>query len=125
MDRFSNLSSIKINSLNIFAHVGVLEEERLMGQDFLLDIVLWGDLSESSKHDDLKQTLDYALAITSIQKFASTFKCMTIEYFTECIMDQLENLYGPLPLRVRLTKCSPPIDGFTGSVSITMSRNMN
>ena len=41
------LTSITISDINLWAHVGVLEDERLLGQSFLLDIVIWIDINKS------------------------------------------------------------------------------
>lgn len=49
MSQFHNLSAIHIKDINLWAHVGVLESERIHGQSFLLDISFWLDLDESSK----------------------------------------------------------------------------
>jgi len=51
MSQFNNLSAIHIKDINLWAHVGVLESERIHGQRFLLDISFWLDLDESSKLD--------------------------------------------------------------------------
>ena len=58
MSQFNNLSAIHIKDINLWAHVGVLESERIHGQSFLLDVSFWLDLSESSNLDQLEQTID-------------------------------------------------------------------
>ena len=44
MSQFNNLSAIHIKDINLWAHVGVLESERIHGQSFLLNISFWLDL---------------------------------------------------------------------------------
>ena len=114
---------IKIRGVNLWAHVGVLESERLLGQDFLLDISLWIDVSNAATYDDVKLSADYSVAIKGLQKLSFTIKCLTIEMFGDKILDYLEGLYGPIPIKIILKKCRPPIKGFQGSVEIEMSRN--
>ena len=58
-----------------------------------------------------------------LKQLAFDIKCKTIERFSEYIFERLESLYGPIPMEISLTKCSPPIAGFTGNVSITRKRN--
>ena len=118
-----NLSAIHINDMNLWAHVGVLEHERLQGQSFLLNISFWLDLEESSKSDQLNKSIDYVYAIKAITNLSFKIKCETIEYFSEQIINELEALFGPVPMTLTLKKCSPPIDGFNGSVSIEKKRN--
>ena len=120
-----DLCAIKINAINLWAHVGVLEEERINGQAFLLDLTIWLDLKLTSNHDDLENSVDYSIVVKKIQQLSLTINCKTIEYFTEIIINAIESLYGKLPIEITLTKCSPPIPGFTGSVSLTKKRNFN
>ena len=114
---------IHIRDLNLWAHVGVTEKERILGQKFLLDFSLWLDFDQASKNDDLSTSVDYSLAIRRIQELSIEINCLTIEHFSEKILDLIESLYGPLPMKVLLTKCDPPVDGFDGDVQIERSRN--
>ena len=123
MNHFHNLSAIHIKDINLWAHVGVLESERINGQSFVLDISFWIDLNEASKLDELGKTIDYSEAIKAVQKLSFEIKCLTIENFSDQILNLLESLYGQVPVNILLKKCSPPIDGFTGSVLIEKRRN--
>ena len=125
MNHFHNLSAIHIKDINLWAHVGVLESERINGQSFVLDISFWLDLDESSKLDQLEKSIDYSVAIKAIQNLSYKIQCFTIEYFSDQILNELEALYGHVPMIIMLQKCSPPIAGFTGSVSIEKKRNFS
>ena len=120
-----NLSAIHIKDIKLWAHVGVLEKERLHGQSYLLDISLWLDLDESSRLDELNKSLDYSVAIKAIQKLSFEINCLTIEFFSDQILNTLEALFGSIPMMLVLHKCSPPIAGYTGSVSIEKKRNFS
>ncbi len=123
MSQFNNLSAIHIKDINLWAHVGVLESERMHGQTFLLDISFWLDLDESSKLDQLDKSIDYSEVIKAVKNLSFDIKCFTIEHFSDQILNLLESLYGSIPIHILLTKCSPPIHGFTGSVLIEKKRN--
>ncbi len=125
MVSFDNYSAIHINNIDLWAHVGVLDEERLLGQSFLLDITIWFDVENASLQDNLSLTVDYSKVIKSIQQLSFEINCMTIEKFSELIFDEIETLYGPLPMEIDLSKCSPPIAGFNGTVSINRKRNIS
>ncbi len=120
-----SLDSIHINHINLWAHVGVLEKERLTGQPFLLDIILWVDMEKVSKNDELSSTFDYSLAVKSVQELSFKVECKTIEQFSELIFNKLESLYGSIPMQIVLKKCFPPMDGFSGSVSVSRKRNIS
>ena len=123
MNQTKNLSAIHIKSINLWAHVGVLESERINGQSFVLDISFWLDLDESSKLDQLGKSIDYSEAIKAVQKLSFEINCLTIEYFSDQILNLLESLYGSVPIKILLRKCTPPIDGFFGTVLIEKKRN--
>ena len=123
----NNLPSeiIHVKGLRLWAHVGVLEEERLLGQWFELDFSIWIDMKNASTKDDLSLSIDYSLGIKALQQLSFDIRCFTIESFSEQILNCLENLYGPLPMRVLLRKCSAPVPGFTGVVGIERNRHMS
>ncbi len=123
MISFNDQGVIHIKGIRLWSHVGVLEEERILGQYFSLDISLWLNVSDAARKDDLSLTADYSLAIKGIYDIAFKLQCLTIESFSEHILNYLESLYGPIPMKIFLQKCNPPVFGFTGSVAIERSRN--
>jgi len=123
MSSHLSLGAIHVKDVNLWAHVGVLEQERLYGQSFLLDFSLWLMMDKAALDDDLSLTADYSLAIHDIQQLALKVNCRTIEHFSELILNRLESIYGPLPMQVFLRKCSPPIPGFTGFVGVERFRH--
>lgn len=54
---------VVVRGLRLWAHVGVLEHERRMGQWFELDFSLGCSMAAAAAADDLSQTLDYSRAI--------------------------------------------------------------
>ena len=115
--------AIHVKGLRLWAHVGVLEQERRDGQWFSLDISLWTDLSAAAADDDLASSLDYSLAIRSLQSLAREIRCLTIEHFSDRVLDCLEHLYGPVPVRLTLSKCAAPVPGFDGVVAVERIRH--
>ena len=119
----SRLDAIHIRELMLWAHVGVLEHERRDGQWFSLDITLWQDLSVAGASDDLAASLDYSRAIIALQELSRELVCQTIEHFSDRVLDQLERLYGPVPVRLELRKCAAPVPGFSGVVAVERRRH--
>ena len=52
---------IELRGLTVRAHHGVFDHERRDGQDFVVDITVWTDLSRAAETDDLADTLDYGV----------------------------------------------------------------
>ena len=46
---------LKIENIKLWARVGVLDEERELGQLFILDVFLWSDFEKCTVNDDLKK----------------------------------------------------------------------
>ncbi len=122
MTKYLSTGAIHVREVNLWAHVGVLEEERSMGQDFLLDFSLWLDVREAAGNDKIEHCADYSVAIKGLQQLAFGIRCFTIETFSEKILDYLETIYGPIPVKICLRKCNPPIKGFSGTVEIERYR---
>jgi dihydroneopterin aldolase len=114
---------ILVRGLRLWAQVGVLEQERLLGQWFELDFSLAWDLAAAGAADQLELSLDYSLAITALQRLAGELRCLTLEHFAERILDCLEQLYGPVPTKLELRKCRAPVPGFDGVVGVQRSRH--
>ena len=114
---------IHVKDLRLWAHVGVLESERLLGQWFELDFSIWLDLEPASIGDDISSSVDYSKAIEALQKLSFDLNCLSIEHFGKQILDCLESICGELPMKVSLRKCSAPVAGFSGVVEIEMRRN--
>ena len=112
------LDIIRVDNLRLWAHVGVLEHEREHGQLFRADIQLHLDVSASAAADSLETTADYSLGVQALQRLAAEIRCHTLERFTERMFEALEDLYGEVPMHLRLSKCNPPIHGFSGTVSL-------
>tara|TARA_B100000900_G_scaffold287325_1_gene246344 strand:- start:1142 stop:1507 length:366 start_codon:yes stop_codon:yes gene_type:complete len=114
---------LKIEKIELWARVGVLEQERKLGQLFNLDILLWSDFDECSENDDLKATIDYSLIIKKVKAHSKKFSCLTIEKYSEEILKIIKSEFNVDRIKIILTKCKPPIEGFQGKVSIVKFYN--
>ncbi|AII49835.1 dihydroneopterin aldolase [Synechococcus sp. KORDI-52] len=117
------MDCIGVRELRLWAHVGVLDHERRDGQWFSVDFSVQLDLKASAVADDLSGSLDYSVAIQALQDLSQHVRCLTIEHFSEQMLDRLDNLYGSMPTWLRLTKCAAPVPGFNGRVFVERSRH--
>lgn len=114
---------ILIRGMRLWAHVGVLEHERQLGQWFELDLELGWDLTPAARADDVSLSLDYGRAVTVLQQQTREIRCQTLEHWSERIFERLEELYGPVPMALELRKCHAPLPGFSGQVGIRRTRH--
>lgn len=54
------MDSIQIRDLEVYCHHGVLKEENVLGQKFLVSLTLYMDTRLSGTCDDLSKSIDYA-----------------------------------------------------------------
>tara|TARA_Y100001970_G_scaffold294228_1_gene448834 strand:+ start:14280 stop:14654 length:375 start_codon:yes stop_codon:yes gene_type:complete len=118
-----NNSIIFAENIRLWAHVGVLEKERIEGQLFLLNFSFSLDDQNASEEDDLSKSIDYASFIAEVRKLSKRINCNTIERFSEEIINLFVKIYGEIPIKIVLKKVNPPVDGFNGMVGIIKSRN--
>ena len=113
---------LQVRGLKLWSHVGVLPFEQLEGQWFALDLRLGVDCSAIASSDALADTLDYGQLIAALQRQARELRCHTIEFYSERILDLVEQLYGAIPIHLQLCKCQAPVPGFDGLVAIERYR---
>ena len=109
---------LKIENIKLWARVGVLEEERELGQLFSLDIFLWSDFEKCTLTDDIKKTIDYSKLVRILKDQSKQVYCFTIEKYSNAILEIIDQEFKISKIKIILTKCNPPITGFDGKVSI-------
>ena len=109
---------LKIENIKLWARVGVLEEERELGQLFNLDVFLWTDFENCTQNDDIKQTVDYSKLIEILKLQSKKINCFTIEKYSNEILKVIGEEFQINRIKIILTKCKPPITGFDGKVSL-------
>jgi len=81
---------LKIENIKLWARVGVLDEERELGQLFILDIFLWTDFEKCTVNDDIKKTVDYSKLVQILKDQSKKIYCYTIEKY---LIDENNNIY--------------------------------
>jgi dihydroneopterin aldolase/2-amino-4-hydroxy-6-hydroxymethyldihydropteridine diphosphokinase len=114
---------IKITGLKVFAHHGVLEEEKQNGQDFFLNMKLFYDMKTPGLSDHLEEAVNYA----DVCAFATEVFSKTSYDLIEAAAEQLCTallLHYPLIEEVELELCKPhaPIGLPFENVSVNMRR---
>ena len=109
---------LKIKDIKLWARVGVLEEERELGQLFSLDVFLWTDFENCTRNDDIKSTVDYSKLVEILKYQSNKICCFTIEKYSNEILKIIDEEFQLNRIKIILTKCKPPIIGFDGQVSI-------
>jgi 7,8-dihydroneopterin aldolase/epimerase/oxygenase len=115
--------AIYVNGIRAFGHLGVLPEERTLGQWFEVDLKLSVDLAQAGQSDRLDDTYDYSQSIKAIQTLIQTTQVQLIESVAEVIAALLLQDPRITAVQVRLTKQTPPIPEFGGTVAVEITRS--
>lgn len=117
------MDNIKINGIKTYAYHGALDAERVLGQFFITDVVMYLDLQEASKNDELEQTVHYGEAYALIEEIIKGAPVNLIEHLAEKVSAALFDRYDKIiKTEVTITKPNPPIEGNYDNVSITLNR---
>ena len=106
--------TIELQSLVLFGHHGYLEEERRLGQRFLVD--LWADVDDgAAASDDIDETVDYRhLAAHVREVFAGPERLLLEALATATADGVIERFPLVTSVRVRVRKpdvvLEPPVD---------------
>ncbi|MBQ2435001.1 MAG: dihydroneopterin aldolase [Bacteroidaceae bacterium] len=104
-------STIELQGLTFHAHHGVLPEERLLGNTFIVDLTLMADISHAIATDELCGTINYAEAYEVVKSEMDT-PSQLLEHVCGRIGSALLRRFATLQsVQVRVAKCNPPIEG--------------
>ena len=113
---------IEIEEMEFYAYHGHYEEERVVGNRFLLDLRIEADCDKAATSDRIKDALNYQVAYKIIKE-QMLKKSHLLENIAKRILDALyENLEGIQKATIRVRKMNPPMGGQIKSVSVTISR---
>ena len=115
---------IKIEGLKCFAYHGVYPEEKEKGQDFILDIWLYLDLSEVGKTDNLELTVDYGELCEVVKRYVCENKFNLLETVVQNLSRLILIRYGNLLYGVKICMWKPnaPISAEFKNVGVEIER---
>lgn len=118
------MDKIFINRMAFYGYHGVFGEENRLGQRFLVDLILEGDLKPASGSDDIEKTVDYGKAYGLVHEIVEGEPKKLVETVTEEIADQILKTFPMVQqCTVKVIKPDPPIPGHYDSVAVEMTRS--
>ena len=114
---------IEIKGIKSFGYHGVLESEKVTGQDFYVDVVLEVDLSRASVSDDVADTINYAEVTDLVVREITGAPVSLIEKLAGNIADRIKATY-PQATTVSITVHKPkaPVNAQVKDISVTINR---
>ena len=116
------MQTINIRGIRLHAYHGCLEEEALIGGDYIVNVQLKGDFTEAAKSDSLEETADYSIIYNLVKK-EMEIRSKLIEHVAERIADRIKNEFSNLHnLSVEVVKLNPPVNGEVDEVSVVVEK---
>lgn len=115
---------ITLTGLTVFGHHGVFQHEKRDGQNFVVDVTIWLDLTRAVASDDLMETVHYGeLAELAAGIIAGPPRDL-IEAVAGEIADAVMARYPVHAAEVTVHKPSAPIPLSFTDVSVTVRRSV-
>lgn len=102
-------SYVHIDGIRLHARHGVLPQEQLTGNDYIINVRASYDISRAMQTDDVADTLNYA-EVYNIIKEEMSIPSKLIEHVAGRIADRLMDSYSQISsVMLHITKCNPPM----------------
>ena len=113
---------IRIEQMEFYSYHGCFEEERIVGNRFIVDLEMETDMSRAFETDRIGDALNYQTAYDLIKE-QMKIKSYLLEHIACRILDALFRNFPELgKATVKVSKMNPPMGGKIGSVSVELSR---
>ncbi len=120
------MDSITIKNLEIFSNHGVLKEENVLGQKFLISCEIRLDTRDAGKSDDIEQSVNYADICHTIKEIMEQNTFSLIEKAAETISENILLKYEKIKsIKTEVKKPWAPILLPLEYVSVSVERQWN
>lgn len=117
------MDKIIIKDLKLYAYHGVNPEEKIEGQNFVLDIECKIDLSKPCVTDDVNDTVSYAHIIKLVRKVFTAEKYDLLEKAAQEVADAILVKFDIIKkVKVTLKKPEAPVKADFGYVAVEIKR---
>ncbi|WP_304439356.1 dihydroneopterin aldolase [Geobacillus sp. FSL W8-0032] len=117
------MDKIYVHGMEFYGYHGVLREENILGQRFLVDVTLELDLQSAGRSDRLEHTINYADVYERCRMIVEERTFALIEAVAEAIAADLLAAFPRIQrCTVKVIKPNPPIRGHYQHVAVEMSR---
>ncbi|BDX37339.1 7,8-dihydroneopterin aldolase [Tenuifilaceae bacterium CYCD] len=117
------MAIIKIENMEFYAYHGCFQEEQVVGNQFLVNILVEVDTQLAQQSDKLHDTVNYQV-IYNLVKEEMKVKSKLLEHVSERIVTSVHLNFPEIKrIEVKVSKMNPPMGGKIERVSVTLARN--
>lgn len=120
------MDKILLEGLMFYGYHGVLKEEGLLGQKFIVDLELELDLRGAGTSDDLNRSVSYADVYGEVKAIVEGEPFKLIEALAENISKKILDKYNTVNgVMVRIKKPEAPVPGIYNYFGVEIKRGRN
>lgn len=114
---------IEIEAMEFYAFHGCYREEQIVGNRFLVDLTFETDIEAAAESDFIGDTVNY-LEVYKIIDAQMKITSHILENVAQRIIDAIMERFYPqiLHIKVKISKCNPPLGGNIKKVSVTLEK---
>ncbi len=117
------MDKIIIKNLKVYSYHGVNDEEKIRGQEFVVDAILELDLSTACDSDNINDTVSYAKVIKTIGKVMGRESYNLLEKLAMQIIKEIFLLYTAVEsVEICVKKPMAPIKANFDYVAVNLKR---
>lgn len=113
------MDRVELNKLRLYAHHGVMEQERIVGNTFEVTVHLEGDFSNAMASDNIEQGISYADIYLIVKKVMDE-PVLTLEHLTHrlksALLSRFPQASGGM---ISVAKLTPPFPARLESAAFT------
>jgi dihydroneopterin aldolase len=120
------MDKIKLNRIELWGSIGVLEEEKTGAQRYWISIEIEADLKPAGLSDQLEDTIDYSSVFDLCASLMQGSECDLIEAFAEELSCRMFQQFAiAQSVMIEILKPDAPMSGSFESVGIEIVRTRN
>lgn len=115
-----NLLTIRLNNLRFHGHIGVYPEEKVIGQNLEIDVILQTNIDHNEIDDHLERTLNYGEVYRLVSKIVTESKVDLVEALAHDLVVAIKTNFASKvqQVTVRIRKLNTPMNGIMDNVEI-------
>jgi dihydroneopterin aldolase len=113
---------IRLNDIVLFAHLGVTEAEREVGQRIHIDMDLELDLAAAGSSDAIADTVSYEKVYREVQRIVESSRSKLMEALAMRLIEGVFDGFPVQAVRVKIQKPNVPFAGSLSSAEVELAR---
>ncbi len=111
---------VEVSNIQLYAYHGCMQEERMIGSDYRVDVKVETNFESAAESDDLKDAVDYV----SLYQIVEREMAVPANLLENVAMRIYRSIHKDFPslkgIAVKIAKKTPPINGNVEEVVVSM-----